>query len=379
MKYYLLILLILILSNCNTNYNLDNNNYFTVDFDRAVTKRVNLNEIADSLEFTFLQYDKQNLVGRILNYRITRNYILLVDQQQKLFIFKRDGNLVSVIHNRGKGPSEYINIEDFTINSNEQYIFILDPGNGKVLKYNIYGSFINAYSIPYTHAAHISNHFNGNYCIYQSARFSEESFNVFITDSNFNTINSIKDPGGEFIKNIPYLLDAQWYNHNNHIHYKEVLVDTVFRIKKKFKSEPHILFNLGKYKMPDKFYTKTKYYQMGAHKYYQLGNLYESKKYIFINTYFDNKEKYFLYKKDNNRLLLDLGADALVNRHSLDINFWPAYIDEDDRMYRFFEVGELYNKLKSTPKAKEIKHLLEYNDNPVLISCKIIDKNLITP
>jgi hypothetical protein len=379
MKYFLLVSIIFILLNCSTKYNLDDKSYITVDFEKAVTREMDLNEVADSLKFTFLQYDKQNLVGRIINYRITKNYIFLVDQQQKFFIYKKNGDLVTVIHNRGKGPSEYIDIEDFTIDSNEEYIYILDPGNSKVLKYNIYGTFMNGYSIPYTHAAHISNHFNGNYCIYQSARFSEKSFNVFITDSNFNTINSIKDPGGQLIKNIPYLLDVLWYNYNEYIHYKEVLVDTVFRIKKNFKSEPHILFNLGKYKMPDKYYTETKYYQMGAHKFYQIGSLLESKEYIFISIFFNNKKRYFLYQK-NNRLLLNLNTDALVeNSRNLDINFWPAYIDEDDRMYRFIEAGELHKKLKSTSKVNEIKHILEFNDNPVLISSKLIDKYLIIP
>ena len=376
MKYFLLILLILILSNCNTKYNFDDNNYITVDFERAITRKVNINEIADSMEFTFLQYDKQNLVGKIIDYRITKNYIFLVDQQQKLFIYKKNGNLVSVIHKRGKGPSEYINIEDFTIDSNEEYIYILDPGNSKVLKYNIYGTYKHGYSIPYTHAAHISNHKNVNHFIYQSARFSEKSFNVFITDSNFNTINSISDPGGQLIKNIPYLLDVFWYNYNEHTHYKEVLVDTVYRINKNFKSEPYILFNFGKYKMPNKYYTETKYYQMGAHEFYQIGSLMESKGYIFISIFFNNKKRYFLYQK-NNGSLINLNSDKLVNNSNLDINFWPTYIDEDDKMYRFIEAGELINKLKSTPKVKEIKHLLEFKDNPVLISSKLIDKYLM--
>jgi hypothetical protein len=374
MKYLLLVSLILVLSSCSTKNSIDDKSNIKVDFEKAVTREMNLIEVADSLEFTFLQYDNQNLVGRIINYRITKNYIIIVDQQQKLFIYRKNGDLVAAIHNRGKGPSEYIGIEDFTIDSNEEFIYILDPGNSKVLQYNIYGAFINGYSIPYTHAAHISNHFNGNFCIYQSARFSEEGFNVFISDSNFNTINSIRDPGGELVKNIPYLLDVLWYNHNEHVQYKEVMVDTVFRINKDLKPEPHILFNLGKYKMPDNYYTETKYYQMGAHKFYQIVNLLESEGYLFINIFFNSKKKYFLYQK-NNRLLLDLNADALVdNSRNLDTNFWPDYIGDDGRMYRFIEAGELYKNLKTTPKGNEMKHILESNDNPVLMSSKLIDK-----
>jgi len=131
MRFCLLISLIFILSNCATKQNKQDNDCTTVRFESAVTKKIKLKDIAGSLKFTFLEFDKQNLVGNILNYKITNQYILIVDQQQKLFVFKKNGKLVSVIHNIGKSPSEYINIEDFTIDSKEEFITILDPSNGK--------------------------------------------------------------------------------------------------------------------------------------------------------------------------------------------------------------------------------------------------------
>ena len=376
MRFCFLISLIFILSNCTPKQNKRDNDCITVNFERAVTKKIKLNDIAGSLEFTFLEFDKQNLVGKILNYKITNQYILIVDQQQKLFVFKKDGKLVSVIHNIGKGPSEYINIEDFTIDSKEQFITILDPSNGKILQYNILGSYINEYPIAYNHAAHISSLIDNHYCVYQSARFSEKYFNIHILDSKFQTLNSIKDPGGIYLKKSPYMFDVNWYNYNNNTYYKEVMVDTIFKINDNHISEPYIRLDLGKRKMPNKYYTNTKAFQKGIHKFYQMGEIVESQKYIFFRIFLDQKKKHFLYKKGKTQLLFNLEAEALPNNQELDINFWPEYIDNNEIMYRFIDPTILYEKIKSNPKASAIKHLIESNDNPVLLSVKLLNNEM---
>ena len=351
MKYCLLTLLILILTNCGSKESVNANNYHIVDFKKALKKEIGFNEISDSLKFTFLQYDKQNPVGEILKYKITKNYLVVVDQQHKLFVFKRNGNLVSVIDDKGKGPSEYINIEDFIIDSNEKFIIVLDPKNEKILKYDIHGDYIKSYSMNYTHAAHISNLTNGNYCVYQSARFSEENFNIFILNENFQLINSIIDSKGAILKESPYLLDVNWYNYNNNTYYKEVLGDTVFKITQKNASEPHMLFDIGEVRMPDKYYTKTGHYQKNAHKFYQVGKIIESKNYAFIHVVFNNKNKYFLYYKNKK----------------------TEYIDDNETMHRFIDPIELQSRLKSIPKTEKIKKILKSNDNPVLLSGKLLN------
>ena len=230
MNFKFLILSVFILTSCSVQEPPNNRSYIPIDFEQAIDREIKLESIADSIKFTFLEYDKKNIVGKIKKFKITRKYILVVDQQEKLFVFKRNGELLSTIHNRGKGPSEYVSIEDFSVDPNEEHIFILASTNGKVLKYTTNGLYENEYSIDHTHAAHLSGLLNGNYCIYQSARFSKEHLNLFITDANFTVTHSFKDPNGIHLRKLPYLLDVHWYKHNNNIYYKEVLGDTVFGI-----------------------------------------------------------------------------------------------------------------------------------------------------
>ncbi|MEX2568776.1 MAG: 6-bladed beta-propeller [Cyclobacteriaceae bacterium] len=371
-KYsFSILILVLTFTNCKSDKNRDHVNNSIIDFENFISNEANLYDFADSLEFTFLEYDTGNLVGKILNFKATKNYLFVVDQQQKLFVFKKNGDLFSFIHNKGEGPSEYISIEDFIVDSNEKHVVILDPRGGKLLKYDIFGNFIDRYSIGYTHATHISKLMNGNYAIFQSARFSNENHNIFLLDQNFQKVDSIVEPIGTFIKNLPYLFDTHWYDYDNNACYKEFLVDTVFRVNENNRSEPHLLFNLGKKRMPNEYYTETNYYRQHAHKYYQIGNISESKNYVFISVTYNNKSKYFLFDKEKSQLE-DLGLNALpIHTFNLDIEFWPAYVYEET-LYQIIDPTELYQKLKSSPKAYKLKQILELNDNPVFLSCNLL-------
>lgn len=369
MRYFLFVLVISFLSNCRNKDNVHTANYYIVNFDQDVTKKLNLDAIVDSLNFTFLQYDEQNPVGEILNFKITENYLWVVDNQQKLFVFKKNGDLVSVISHKGKGPEEYGSIEDFTIDSNEEYVLVLSPGNGKIIKYNLTGEYIAGYSIGFNHATHISNLNDSTYCIYQSARFSKADINIFILGENFQILDSIVDPGGRALKEIPYLLDVCWYNHSNNIYYKEVFVDTVFKITKRHSKEPHILFSLGEKRMPDKYYSNTGPYQNNYHKFFQVGDIKESENYVFMLMVINNEKKYFIHHKNIEQRLVEVLPKSL----DMDIEFWPGYI-YDETMYGFIGATRLSDKLGSTPAENKIRRILESNNNSVLISGKLVDK-----
>ncbi|HYQ56106.1 MAG TPA: hypothetical protein VEP89_02085, partial [Draconibacterium sp.] len=191
---------------------------------------------------------------------------------------------------------------------------------------------------------------------------------VFIVDSNFQLVSSIKDSGGAILKDLPYLLDVHWYEHETNTYYKEVLCDTIFTISRNHHSLPHFILDFEKKKMPYKYYTNTKYYQMGAHKFYQLGNIIESGEYVFFQILFNRKSNYFIYHKTD-KLLFDLG-----NRnpnHDLVQTFWPEYIDDEDIMYCLVNSIELTNMLSPSNTTQVIRQTLELNDNPVLISSKL--------
>lgn len=375
MKYLALLLIFFVFISCN-NKNSLKKNYSTIDFENSISKDLYLSEISDSLRFILLEYDKENLVGNIINYKITKDYIFIVDAQQKLFVFDKDGKLISTIFFRGRGPAEYNYIEDFTIDPDQNHVFILDPSSFKILKYTINGEFIKNFPIKFGNAAHISYLDDDKYCIYQSSRFSADNFNLFITDSSFNTISEISYHGErDFVKSLPYLMTIQWYSFSNNVFYKEAFQDTIFKINSGGNIKPHILLDFGDKSMPEKYFTSTKYYQMGSDNFYQLTNILESDKYIFLEIYYENKRNYYLYEKEESGTLYKLDTDQFFINDDVDLNFWPSFIDSDGVMYQFVDAGELYNNLSNTTRANKLKLELEYNDNPVLISCQLNNLN----
>lgn len=366
----------LVFSYCTPNKDYLDVDYPIVEFDKAISKEAHLSEYTDSLKYTFLEYDSENLVGKILIFKVTKNHIILVDQQQKLFVFNKKGDLVTFIYNKGEGPSEYNSIEDFAVDSEEEHIVVLDSRRGKLLKFDFSGSFIESYPIDYTHAAHISALENGNYAIFQSARFSIENHCIFLLDQHFHKVDSIVDPLGSFLKEVPYLLTTHWYDYNNSVLYKEALADTVFRVSGSNKLEPHVLFNLGKKRMPDEYYTQTSSYQQHAHKYYLVADIFESNKYIFIHVMHDGQDKYFVFNK-NSSFLHDLGSNALlIPTGQTNFEFWPQYLSQET-LYRFIDAQELSQRLQKnhSPKADKIMKILQVNDNPVLLSSELLPKS----
>lgn len=352
---------------CKTKNSINKN---VINFDSAMSKNIELNEISDSIRVTFLITDNKNLLGEIFKFKCTRNYIFIVDQQQKLFIFKKNGELYSVIYQMGKGPSEYIEIVDFYVDREEKFILILDPLNGKLLTFDINGIFISGHKIEYNHAEHITGIKGNNYCIYQSARFSLNNQNLFFLDSSFNTISSIEDTNGDFIKNLPYLIDINWYNFNGQSYFKYAMNDTIFAINNDFSKNAHYILNYGSKRMPNKYYTKTKYYQTESHKFYLEGDILESNKYIFIPIYYENKRKHFLFNKKDNTLF-DIGTDEILVDSNFNLEFWPTYIDMDDVMYQFIPAGVLYDRIKTKEGFDNIKQRLITNNDYVLLSSKL--------
>lgn len=362
------ILAILSFYSCKRFNNIDIGNSKIISFDKTFSKSFNLIVQTDSVNTTFLEYNKDHLIGEIKNFKISDNYILILDGQYKFFIFNKDGDLISATLKRGKGPSEYVAIEDFTLDFNEKYLYFLDPYNSKVLKYNITGEFIKEYSIPLRHATHISKLGNENFAIYQSARFSDDLFNIYIYDNNFHLIKAIKDFNGYKIKRLPYLLDVCWYEFNNITFFKEVMSDTVFAISNDGSVTPHFIIDFDNKKMPTKNYTKTELYQSEAHKYYQIGSIIESNYYIFFNIIFYNNSNFFVYDK-NNKKLYNLGINSFNN--SQFGTYWPNYIDNKDCMYSFSNSIEFSNHFLSYIINDEIQQNLTINDNPILLSCKL--------
>jgi hypothetical protein len=348
---------------------------FNIDFNNTVLKDVRLAGIADSLYYIFLQFDKHNPVGRIAHFKVSHNYIFIADHRNKLFVFKKNGEVCSVLNKTGKGPGEYISIEDFTISDDERFIYILDPGNKKIIKCTLSGEYVNSYPLKYSHAAHIEILRDGCFCIYQSARFSDDNSSIYITDSLFNLKKKIfYDGDQDFLRRIPYLIDVEWYRFNNNIYFREPFQSTVYRIDQAIGLDPYINIDFGNRGIPDYAYEDTKLYQDIASECYQLKDIVESENYFFLKVFYQNVNHQYLYiKKDNE--LIRLKSPGLVNDPDDTAYFWPQYIDESNIMYSIDYADELFENTGSHNAVIDFEKTVGSNENPIIVCVELIYTN----
>ncbi len=99
-------------------------------------EKVKLSEFVDSVKYIRLQTDSNCVMGRIAKLIIKNKYIYACDvSQMVVFVFDKQGNYVSKLDKRGKGPDEYLNFAGVFIDDNEEFIEVFTR-RGKFIKYS---------------------------------------------------------------------------------------------------------------------------------------------------------------------------------------------------------------------------------------------------
>jgi hypothetical protein len=108
-----------------------------------------LNDIVDSYDMIKLETNKDCLIGDIQKLVIYDNKIFILSRN--IYCFNMKGKFIYSISNKGKGPKEFLKLQDFSINDSLLYLY--DNFGRKLNIYNVNnGAYIN--SIKVIHSAH---------------------------------------------------------------------------------------------------------------------------------------------------------------------------------------------------------------------------------
>ena len=122
----------MVIAGCNRTDDLpaDNTIQFQIDdTDVFVSDSVNY------IDFVVLMSDSANLIGNIDKVFVYDDCIYVGDfTSQKVHIYDLSGNLTSILNHRGRGPGEYVGIQNFVVSGN--YIYVYDFYQNKILVYN---------------------------------------------------------------------------------------------------------------------------------------------------------------------------------------------------------------------------------------------------
>ena len=126
--------------------------------DRAESIKVNipakLQSVADSVLFSlsevvFLEGKEESFVGSIKKMQLTPEGIYVHDaDENKLVLFGRDGKYISKVAAIGRGPSEYITLDDFYVDRKNEEVITYHTIPCKIMVYDLNLNFKEVILLP---------------------------------------------------------------------------------------------------------------------------------------------------------------------------------------------------------------------------------------
>ena len=345
--------------------------------------------------------------------------LITVSDRAICLLYDSQGNYISQIGNRGKGPGEYVQISNIMIGCGEK-IFI--QSGKKIIVYNLEGKFIREF-VPEIHDK--TNNIR-SLSIFQDSLFigqipnysGKEKYKAVIFNNQGKTIklfhnkvflNRKSDNVNSFDS------QATFYQFKGKSYFKEEMNDTLFLFNES-NVVPTYIFNLGLYSQPrsDRELDPIKMAER-IDNYIFIEDIFENSSYMFLDCGFNNhspakrskpviihgiedwyyttkvlglydKESQMLWfsepKKLDNRIL----NTGLYNDYDGGPSFYPKKMANDSTMAMWIDAYLVKEHVTSeafkisTPKYPEKKkelvqlaNSLDENDNPVLMMVKLKD------
>lgn len=341
------------------------------------SKSISLSEIVDSVQFIVLDESNNSFIRNIkkINF-IGEDYLIL--SSNRLFRYSSSGKLIWEINSLGRGPSEYTSIRDFTVDQENDLIYIYDNKSLKVLVYDSNGKyrFTNNALILASSLAYLNGHL----------LFFSPSERNKVLDNNSECGLIQTTTNVEYIKNIirtgtvgnAYLPNVKYFNNINN---EELLFipstsDTVYMINDDM-FMPYKYIDFSYFDITNKLYEipirKAKIGSLAATKFIYL----ESDSHLLLYSLIKQKLVYTFVSKKDNTILCTQQFENDLFQVSLDLAFAirenevfysmsSPFIEEDggikfiDSKTNSFGLSKEYEK-----KIKALSKKL--NGNPIII------------
>jgi hypothetical protein len=130
--------------NCSNNSNMYNDKGKLINIKpNENIDYVLMSSIADSVSYIKLETTEECLISQITKIIYFKtNYYIIDSRQNEILCFSSDGRFRNRFNKFGKGPGEYIKIEDAFINRKTESLEVFDKGQRKILIYDLNYNFI---------------------------------------------------------------------------------------------------------------------------------------------------------------------------------------------------------------------------------------------
>ena len=361
------------------------------------TQKVNLSDIASSIEYCVLELDKKCLVTFDMSFYASDDYIIVVNEAAHegmtavCYVFeRRTGKFVRHISRRGHGPGEYLNVVGSFWDSEKGQVCMLGANN-TYLFYNLDGTL-----------SHQTKRFDN---MFGFVAFGDFYAMHLINNWGNNTIRiAFFDKTGALVDSIPnnrfwettqtwsaWSRDGWLYTFDNNLYLKDIYSDTLYQIKD-FELHPRYLFNTGGLAVPYEIQEGGRYFSPAKikpsienryEKYMNIMKILESNRYLYFTVDY-RKELYpAIYDKKEDMLQImssvsyplpppsDKRIPLSGFENDLDggLPFWPHQMISDKEMICIYspeELLELDITKITDPKLKNVLNSVDEESNPVI-------------
>ena len=356
---------------------------------------LHLSDIADSLSYIKLATDTSNLIGVIDKIIPLKDRILIVDKDitQTIYIFDKSGRFIRKINKKGRGPGEYLSLNDVAVDVSNKRLIVHDDMAQKISIFTYEGEFIEKIRLDFitTSIAYLGNNRLACYCDYiNNPNYSirSKSPNLILFDLQtrktqsklfFNsTINRLGITG--LINNL-----SSTYS-NDTVHLIMPLNDTVYSICNN-KVQPEYYVDLGvtpQMRELQRTASSSKSAQEASQEdskpqYPVICNMLESDSVVYLFYRHNNKSYYGFYnprrktfkegvriweKNTDNRI-------PVVNDLDKTIPFMPMATDGKNFYYVMESFYFDYFRNSDNPQIANLSKTITANDNPVIVVAHI--------
>ncbi|WP_455508945.1 6-bladed beta-propeller [Butyricimonas paravirosa] len=367
---------------CSSNKEQDN--LIIIPIDPTSNQSVNWEQLFDtaSMQAIPLETTDQSLLAWVDKIIIT-DTLYSFSSNNSIYTFNQNGQFLFKIAHQGRGPGEYLVLDDFYIDENNHY-YILDNNSFKIIEYSPKGEFLDEintgiFGLAFTK---ISNDLWAIYIGSSKSPSSNYRLNYFSKKENTITRKFIEISDNEL--NWRHFKDNNNFIHldQNNLFFMYSLDYTIYKLSEK-ELIPYYKLDCGKYQIPSKIlqdqYNDVSYFvDMIKNNNYvaRITPIYITDKEILLGFQYQDKYLHALNSGHTTTIINNYQNFLGIPKFSISTNdaiFPSGY--QNGYFYYLVEPALIPDKFKNTFSHAHKLSLLDENSNPILLRVKLLNSN----
>ncbi len=326
-----------------------------------------LSEISEKIDFIFLETSDSCLL-KATRKIICRNGMYFIESGSRIYLFSSNGSFLNSIGKIGRGPDEYISLNDFDVSSDGNTLALLTNPNRKVFLFKSTGEILRSFPVD---KQAISIAFAKEVIVTHSDNHSfsaEYSFCFYSANGDLIRYFPNRHPYGKEEEATEVFFSPNsclFYKNNGYLFAKELHGDTIYKLDDTILSPSFVLST-----EPRRYTSEIRFEAKNPREYIIVNNLYEFGNNLVVDFSFLGKVSLLFHDKvTENNLVIDIKPgieDDVVSGPSIK-RFFPG---NDEYLLFFVSAADFVDFLKKNREISE-KYMrqsptLNENSNPVI-------------